>query len=59
MRPATTTRPALAATARRHTWTIIGAPPMSTIGLPGRRVACMRAGMTMRVFGTFTHLSQR
>ena len=34
-----------ASTARRQTWTIIGSPWMSASGLPGRRVAPMRAGM--------------
>ena len=28
----------------RHTWTIIGSPPMSASGLPGSRVDAMRAG---------------
>ena len=35
--------------ARRQTCTIIGSPWMSAIGLPGSRVACMRAGMTINV----------
>ena len=46
---ATTTRPVSAAMARRHTCTISGSPAISTSGLPGSRVACMRAGMTTSV----------
>src|SRR5262249_23042616 len=45
---ATATSPSLAACARRSTCTIIGSPAMSASGLPGSRVAAMRAGMTMR-----------
>src|SRR6185312_6042563 len=41
---ATTTLPMAASTARRQTWTIIGSPAISAIGLPGRRLAAMRAG---------------
>ena len=41
---ATATRPMPAASARRSTWTIIGRPAMSSSGLPGSRVAAMRAG---------------
>src|SRR3954469_11217013 len=46
---ATATRPILAASARRSTWTIIGSPAISSSGLPGRRVDAMRAGMSTRV----------
>ena len=46
---ATATRPMLAASARRSTWTIIGTPPMSSSGLPGSLVAAMRAGISTRV----------
>jgi len=42
---ATATCPTPAATARRHTWTIIGCPWMFAKGLPGRRDEPMRAGM--------------
>ena len=45
---ATATRPISASLARRSTWTIIGRPPISSSGLPGRRVAAMRAGMSTR-----------
>jgi hypothetical protein len=45
---ATTTRPASAAIACRQTCTIIGTPLMSASGFPGSRLACMRAGMTIR-----------
>ena len=41
---ATTTGPICAATARRQTWTIIGVPAIVARGLPGRRVAAIRAG---------------
>ena len=41
-----------AAIARRQTWTIIGASPIGPSGLPGRRVDCMRAGMTTTGFNT-------
>ena len=37
------------ASARRSTWTIIGTPAMSRSGLPGSRVAAMRAGISTRV----------
>ena len=43
---ATTTSPSAAARARSTTWTIIGRPPMSASGLPGRRVEAKRAGMS-------------
>ena len=46
---ATATRPIRAASARRSTWTIIGRPAMSNSGLPGRRVAAMRAGISTKV----------
>src|ERR1700731_1871246 len=46
---ATATRPICAASARRSTWTIIGSPAISSSGLPGRRVAAMRAGISTRV----------
>ncbi len=46
---ATATRPICAASARRSTWTIIGRPAMSSSGLPGRRVAAMRAGISTKV----------
>src|SRR5882757_3801775 len=46
---ATATRPILAASARRRTWTIIGSPAISSSGLPGRRVAAMRAGISTKV----------
>src|SRR5690606_22372507 len=46
---ATLTRPRPAAAARRQTCTIIGRPLMSASGLPGRRVACMRAGIKTSV----------
>jgi hypothetical protein len=42
---ATNTGPMSAATARRMTWMTMGVPPMSASGLPGSRVAAMRAGM--------------
>ena len=41
-------RPRPAASARRSTCTIIGVPAMSASGLPGSRVAAIRAGMMMR-----------
>ena len=41
---ATITGPTAASHARRQTWTIIGAPPISASGLSGRRVARRRAG---------------
>src|SRR5262249_43921215 len=44
---ATTTGPIPAATARRHTCTIIGTPAISASGLPGSRVAENRAGIRM------------
>ncbi len=44
---ATTTGPISAAIARRQTCTIIGTPPISASGLPGRRVAASRAGIRM------------
>src|ERR1700687_5332906 len=43
------TRPICAASARRSTWTIIGRPAISNSGLPGRRVAALRAGISTRV----------
>ena len=43
---ATATGPMPAASAWRRTRRIIGTPPMSSKGLPGRRLAAMRAGMT-------------
>src|SRR5215470_10929343 len=46
---ATATRPILASLARRSTWTIIGTPAMSRSGLPGRRVAAIRAGISTRL----------
>src|SRR5438445_7128152 len=46
---ATATRPIWAASARRITWTIIGRPAISRSGLPGRRVAAMRAGISTKV----------
>ncbi len=45
---ATTTGPIPAAAARSITRTIIGRPAMSASGLPGRRLAAMRAG-TMQI----------
>ena len=42
---ATATGPMPAASAWRRTRTIIGRPPMSARGLPGSRVAAIRAGM--------------
>src|SRR6478736_4152299 len=42
---ATATGPIPASTARRHTWTIIGSPPISARGLLGSRVAARRAGI--------------
>ncbi len=42
---ATTASPIWASCARRSTWTIIGIPPISAKGLPGRRVEAMRAGI--------------
>jgi hypothetical protein len=42
---ATATGPIPASTARRQTCTIIGSPAISASGLPGRRVAAMRAGI--------------
>ncbi len=44
---AITTERADAAIARRQACSIIGAPPISASGLPGRRSEAMRAGMTM------------
>ena len=41
--------PACDSIARRQTCTIIGVPAMSTMGLPGRREAVMRAGITIRL----------
>jgi hypothetical protein len=38
----------------RSTWTIIGRPAMSDSGLPGSRVAAMRAGISTRVRGSVT-----
>ena len=35
--------------ARRSTWTIIGRPAISSSGLPGSRVAAMRAGISTKV----------
>src|SRR6202022_4911484 len=46
---ATATRPIFAASARRATWTIIGRPAISSSGLPGSRVAAMRAGISTKV----------
>src|SRR5581483_9793298 len=46
---ATTASPTLAAAARRRTCTIIGNPPISASGLPGRRVEASRAGMRTSV----------
>src|SRR5882724_8595802 len=46
---ATATRPILAASARRSTWTIIGRPAISSNGLPGSLVAAMRAGISTSV----------
>ncbi len=43
---ATITGPMPASQARRQTCTIIGASPIIARGLPGNRVAAMRAGMT-------------
>src|SRR5918994_4341374 len=51
---ATATRPIPAASARRSTWTIIGRPAMSNSGLPGSRLAAMRAGISTRVRGSVT-----
>ncbi len=48
---ATTASPIPAACARRKTCTIIGSPAISNSGLPGRRVAAMRAGMRMMALG--------
>src|SRR6185369_11043282 len=45
---ATITGPTAASSARRITRTIIGSPPISTSGLPGRRADAMRAGMRIR-----------
>ena len=45
---ATATGPTAASCARRITRTIIGTPPMSASGLPGRRVEAMRAGIRIR-----------
>ena len=42
---ATTTGPTPAATARRHTCTIIGAPAISASGFPGSRVEASREGI--------------
>ena len=42
---ATTTSPSSASRARSTTWAIIGRPPMSASGLPGRRVEAKRAGI--------------
>ena len=41
-----------AASARRITCTIIGRPAISASGLPGRRVAAMRAGISTRMRGS-------
>src|SRR3954466_12437276 len=49
---ATATRPIPAASARRITCTIIGCPAISASGLPGRRVAAMRAGISTRMRGS-------
>ena len=49
---ATATRPMPAASARRITCTIIGWPAISASGLPGRRVAAMRAGISTRMRGS-------
>src|SRR4051794_35074317 len=46
---ATTTGPRSASTARRQTWTIIGSPAIGRRGLPGRRVAAIRAGIRTTV----------
>src|SRR5271168_3042164 len=48
---ATATRPIPAASARRSTWTIIGRPAISNSGLPGRRDAAMRAGISTKIRG--------
>src|ERR1700731_118855 len=48
---ATATRPILAASARRSTWTIIGSPAIANSGLPGRRVAGMRGGISTKIRG--------
>ena len=56
---ATATRPIPAASARRSTWTIIGRPAMSSSGLPGSRVAAMRAGISTRVRGSVTGFQTR
>src|SRR6185295_18495632 len=48
---ATTASPIPAASARRKTCTIIGAPCKSANGLPGSRVDARRAGMRMSVSG--------
>src|SRR6185295_11687630 len=45
---ATITGPTAASSARRITRTIIGTPPISASGLPGRRADAMRAGMRIR-----------
>src|SRR6476619_4141868 len=49
---ATATRPILAASARRSTWTIIGTPAISSSGLPGSLVAAIRAGISPKVRGS-------
>jgi hypothetical protein len=45
---ATMTLPMADSIARRMTCTTIGTPPMRAMGLPGSRVAFMRAGMTIK-----------
>ncbi|MET3366048.1 hypothetical protein ABIG07_003583 [Bradyrhizobium ottawaense] len=49
---ATATLPIPAASARRSTCTIIGNPAISASGLPGRRVAAIRAGISTRMRGS-------
>ena len=49
---ATDTPEIAAASARRSTWTIIGRPAISNSGLPGSRVAAMRAGISTKVRGS-------
>jgi hypothetical protein len=49
---ATATGPTPAAIARRQTWTIIGASPIGAMGLPGRRVEAIRAGI--RIIGVIS-----
>ncbi len=47
---ATATGPTAAASAWRSTRTIIGTPPISASGLPGKRVAAIRAGISTIAF---------